>query len=415
LKFNRLEIRKLFGLLDYSIPLDENEITMLTGPNGYGKTMILNILHSIMANHLNVLCTLKFEQIALYHQKGTVFITGDESGCLTLLSEGISGTEPVAETLMLKEEKQHVNSWTRIIFDGDDKNVPNSKPKYARLKSNVLGTLFPEGFISFIRADRLEKATDGVTVIDRCADQLRNLMGAAEDESASLSQKLDATFPIRLFQRLQKQKSLYYTNIQQRLIGIQGKRRDYMQFGLIQKQEELLPDEGDAIEGSREYLNVLDLYINDAMEKMSPFETLHKKIDLFESILREKVLAFKHVHISREHGFSFISENGDPVGRNMLSSGEQNQIVLLFCLIFNLRMHKVILIDEPEISLHVAWQQTFLDSLKKIQKINNYEKVIIATHSPAVISKNWPLTYDLYDIAHKDKAASKTKTRGEPE
>jgi predicted ATP-binding protein involved in virulence len=316
---------------------------------------------------------------------------------------------------MLKEEKQHVNSWTRIIFDGDDKNVPNSKPKYARLKSNVLGTLFPEGFISFIRADRLEKATDGVTVIDRCADQLRNLMGAAEDESASLSQKLDATFPIWLFQRLQKQKSLYYTNIQQRLIGIQGKRRDYMQFGLIQKQEELLPDEGDAIEGSREYLNVLDLYINDAMEKMSPFETLHKKIDLFESILREKVLAFKHVHISREHGFSFISENGDPVGRNMLSSGEQNQIVLLFCLIFNLRMHKVILIDEPEISLHVAWQQTFLDSLKKIQKINNYEKVIIATHSPAVISKNWPLTYDLYDIAHKDKAASKTKTRGEPE
>lgn len=203
-------------------------------------------------------------------------------------------------------------------------------------------------------------------MIDRCADQLRNLMGAAEDESASLSQKLDATFPIRLFQRLQKQKHLYYTNIQQRLIGIQNKRRDYMQFGLIQKQEELLPDEGDAMEGRREYLNVLDLYINDAMEKLSPFETLHQKIDLFESVLREKVPAFKQVHISREQGFSFISESGDPIGRNTLSSGEQNQIVLLFCLIFNLRTHKVILIDEPEISLHVAWQQTFSDSLEKI-------------------------------------------------
>lgn len=79
MKLIRLEIRKLFGLLDYSIPLDENEITMLTGPNGYGKTMILNILHSILANNLNALCALIFEQITLYHQEGTVFISGDES------------------------------------------------------------------------------------------------------------------------------------------------------------------------------------------------------------------------------------------------------------------------------------------------------------------------------------------------
>ena len=410
MKLIRLEISKLFGLLDYSIPLDENEITMLTGPNGYGKTMILNILHSILANHLNVLCTLKFELITLYHQEGTVFIRSNGTDCLTLIAESALGAEPVAEILKLKEEKPIAWSRPWII---EDRSGPNSNPDYARLTSNVLCELFPAGLISFIRADRLEKAADGTTVIDRCAEQLRKLMGAAEDESASLSQKLDATFPIRLFQRLQKQKGLYYTNIQQRLIGIQGKRRDYMQFGLIQTQEELLPDEEGAMEGSREYLNVLDLYINDAMEKLSPFETLHQKIDLFESILRGKVLAFKQVHISREQGFSFISESGDPIGRNMLSSGEQNQIVLLFCLIFNLRMQKVILIDEPEISLHVAWQQTFLDSLKKIQKINGYEKVIIATHSPAVISKNWPLTFDLYDIAHRDRAVP--EAGGEPE
>lgn len=401
MKLLRLEIRKLFSLLDYSIPLDENEITMLTGPNGYGKTMILNILHCIMANNLNALCTLKFEQITLYYQGGSVFITSNNAGSLTLIAEGLSGTTPVAETLTLKEEEpHHRNSWATPASRGDYGH--KKAPAYARLQSEVLGMLFPEGFISYIRANRLEKTTNGTTVIDRCAIQLRHLMAQAEDDSASLSQKLDATFPIRLFQRLQKQKSLMYSSIKERLIGIQGKRRDYMQFGLIQKQEELLPDEGDAMEGSREYLNVLDLYIDDAMLKLSPFETLHQKIDLFESILREKVLAFKHVKISREEGFSFISENGDAIERNMLSSGEQNQIVLLFCLIFNLRTHKVILIDEPEISLHVAWQQTFLESLKKIQKINKYEKVFIATHSPAVVSKNWPLTYDLYDVAHRD-------------
>lgn len=413
MKLLRLNISKLFGLLDYSIPLDENEITMLTGPNGYGKTMILNILHSIIGNQLNVLCSLKFERIDLHYHGGRVSVSGNGSDSLTLCFEGREGAEPVLETITLSEDRPAEPSWPGMIVFNSDKHLHKSRPVYARLESEGLRSLFSEGFVSFIRAERLEKTDDGTTVIDYCADQLRNLMGAAEDESASLSQKLDATFPIRLFERLQKQKNLYYSNIQQRLIGIQGKRRDYMQFGLIQQQDELLPDEGGGMEGSREYLNVLDLYIQDAMEKLSPFETLHKKISLFESILQEKVLAFKQVHISREHGFSFLSENGDLVERNLLSSGEQNQIVLLFCLIFNLYTHKVVLIDEPEISLHIAWQQTFLDSLKKIQKINNYEKVIIATHSPAVISKNWALTYDLFDMVHRNGEA--WQPPGEPE
>ncbi|ENR2667757.1 AAA family ATPase, partial [Escherichia coli] len=102
--------------------------------------------------------------------------------------------------------------------------------------------------------------------------------------------------------------------------------------------------------------------------------------------------------IDKNNGFFFKSLNGDVIDCNMLSSGEQNQIVLLFNLIFDLATQKIILIDEPEISLHVAWQQTFLDSLKKIQKINEYEKVIIATHSPQVISKNWALTFDLFEM-----------------
>ncbi|WP_407263375.1 ATP-binding cassette domain-containing protein [Klebsiella pneumoniae] len=59
----KLEIHKLFGLLDYELPLDKDEITMLTGPNGYGKTMILKIINSILSNKLNILCKLKFESI----------------------------------------------------------------------------------------------------------------------------------------------------------------------------------------------------------------------------------------------------------------------------------------------------------------------------------------------------------------
>lgn len=81
--------------------------------------------------------------------------------------------------------------------------------------------------------------------------------------------------------------------------------------------------------------------------------------------------------IDRDNGFYFKSHNGDVIDRNLLSSGEQNQIVLLFNLIFDFVSQKVILIDEPEISLHVARQQTFLDSLKKYKRLTSMKRSLL--------------------------------------
>lgn len=44
MKLLNIRMEKLFGQFDYDITLNQNEgITILTGPNGYGKTTILNI------------------------------------------------------------------------------------------------------------------------------------------------------------------------------------------------------------------------------------------------------------------------------------------------------------------------------------------------------------------------------------
>ena len=42
----RIEIKKLFDQFDYNIELNPEGITILTGPNGYGKTTILRIIHA---------------------------------------------------------------------------------------------------------------------------------------------------------------------------------------------------------------------------------------------------------------------------------------------------------------------------------------------------------------------------------
>ncbi|HAJ0576361.1 TPA: AAA family ATPase, partial [Escherichia coli] len=357
------------------------------------------IINSILTNELNALCKLNFDFIKIDFQGGSVSITHDtnKDGLILNHLDNSSGNR-TEERLKLQTDESIMEELFYVsLHRGDVK--PKQKLRTDKpLSSDVLSHITSKEDVSFICADRLQVKAVDETVIDLCARKLKYLMKNAQDDSAALSQKLDATFPIRLFERLEQSKRFSSENIQDRLNGIQDKRRHYMRYGLIQADNELMPQKSTSFYSSNEYLSVLDLYIEDTLGKLSPFQTLHQKIDLFESILKEKVLAFKKVMIDRDNGFYFKSHNGDVIDRNLLSSGEQNQIVLLFNLIFDFVSQKVILIDEPEISLHVAWQQTFLDSLKKIQKINKYEKVIIATHSPQVISKNWELTYDLYEM-----------------
>ncbi len=77
-----------------------------------------------------------------------------------------------------------------------------------------------------------------------------------------------------------------------------------------------------------------------------------------------------------------------------LSSGEQHEVVLLYELLFRFEPDSLVLIDEPEISLHVAWQKKFLEDLAKITELASLD-VLIATHPPELIHKRWDLTVEL--------------------
>ncbi len=42
----------------------------------------------------------------------------------------------------------------------------------------------------------------------------------------------------------------------------------------------------------------------------------------------------------------------------------------------------MIIVDEPELSLHVRWQESFVDA---IQKASPRLQIILATHSPSIV------------------------------
>jgi predicted ATP-binding protein involved in virulence len=69
-----------------------------------------------------------------------------------------------------------------------------------------------------------------------------------------------------------------------------------------------------------------------------------------------------------------------------LSSGEIQIIVLLTHLVFceHRKESSVFVIDEPELSLHLSWQEKFADAILEASPSTQF---ILATHSPAIISK----------------------------
>ena len=124
------------------------------------------------------------------------------------------------------------------------------------------------------------------------------------------------------------------------------------------------------------------------------FDDLLEKLELFTSILNERRFTFKSISIDRDKGFYFKTQKGKILELSDLSSGEQHEVVLLYELIFKTKKGLLVLIDEPEISLHITWQKEFLGDLLRIIKIQEFQ-VLIATHSPSIINDRWDLVYNL--------------------
>jgi len=95
-------------------------------------------------------------------------------------------------------------------------------------------------------------------------------------------------------------------------------------------------------------------------------------------------LGFEYSHLDRDDNPFFINKNGEEFQIKNLSTGEQTLLSKVLYLYFKDYKDKVILIDEPELSLHPSWQNKVLKIYENFA-IENSCQIIIATHSPHII------------------------------
>ena len=101
----------------------------------------------------------------------------------------------------------------------------------------------------------------------------------------------------------------------------------------------------------------------------------------------------------------FTNLSGDKFDINELSSGEKQLFLRTLAIKMLNPENSIILIDEPELSLHPRWQQRIVDVYRKIGKNN---QIIIATHSPHILGSVRKENIMLLDKADEGKIVIKT-------
>lgn len=134
----------------------------------------------------------------------------------------------------------------------------------------------------------------------------------------------------------------------------------------------------------------LKLFIAEYAKKTMYKENLRPS-DVFDRIRENIDKIFQDLEILVK--FDKVDANGDVFFRNRkdesfsidaISTGEQTLLSKVLYLYLKEIRDSVILIDEPELSLHPAWQNRVLKLYENFAKENNCQ-IIIATHSPHII------------------------------
>ena len=413
----RIEIKKLFDQFDYNIELKPEGITILTGPNGYGKTTILRIIHAFSRKNIFFLMKLLFREIIFYLKDGDEIRVVKKNG-------NIIFTFPNEETEEFSEEKVNKRLeqlFGRIPFRRIDENrwLDRRTDEIMDIEAAIAQALERHGIdlkklswkssvafpnVYLIREQRLirpvvvknrlrnrynesEENESFAKTITQYAHELKEQIQSVRAESSKITQDLDSSFPSRLFA---EEDMITEDDFSFRFKEIKETQEKLSKYGLSGASTEQQAYK-------EENAQALKVYLDDTKKKLSIFDELLKKLDAFTTMLDEHHFSSKRLQVSPEHGFEFLTDNNHSLDLTALSSGEQQEVVLLYELLFKVEPGALVLIDEPEISLHVAWQKEFLKdilSVIAVQRIN----VILATHSPQIINDRWDLTVDLEEI-----------------
>ena len=119
---------------------------------------------------------------------------------------------------------------------------------------------------------------------------------------------------------------------------------------------------------------------------MSDMKKIYAQNELFIEIVNKAFASTGKVVNTEQSKLEF--KIGEDVLENnkRLSSGEKQFLIVMLTVLLQREEESILIMDEPEISMHLDWQRSLLSNIKVL---NPQCQIILATHSPGVIMDGW--------------------------
>lgn len=434
--------RRLNGYLDFDLDLSR-DLSFLIGINGSGKTTVLRAIMALLGPDLGWLNNTKFDFIGLhFHHEGYVnYITAAQDSSGTRISVSVSNetsdflvTDDLISKLSRQEEEytydddgnmiivretqvsvpdrvstfRTIRSLPAPVFLGldrstlplsDHRNSARNRARAARRGHATLRTFLDE---SVAQAEQLAVIAGRSAVLERSrrAAVLREkvLLSLFSDIGMDRNNQLPKPGDLKKYEATRRSLKQAFS-----VLGIPGpvigQSIDPFFTNVIERASSLTKyKDASQVWGSgheNTFFEWLDLtprlgllYLVESLikefnaDERKIFERIRRYEDILNSFLYD---SHKRVSFTEDGELVIEVPSSDNANVFFLSSGERQLFVLITNLMFNndSQQADILIIDEPELSLHIKWQEMFVDSL---QQANSDIQIILATHSPSIIS-----------------------------
>lgn len=440
MRIHKISVTNLFGIFNHSIPLNLDErITIIHGPNGFGKTILLRMLNGLFNSRYLELVTIPFSEFRVEFDEGSQLVVTQSidknpkakkhPATLQLFDSRLSKSDKfqlidvasdskrfkqisqIIDTVIPEINRIDSTTWLHLPTH-EQLSFEDVITRFGKFLPEQLGRINPEPNwlidvkksmpVRLIEAQRLlnlsnvwrgrgyTRISSSIASVAAYSEELAEHIQSKLAEYGELAQSLDRTFPARVV-KTTAPSDLTAEKIHAKLREIEEKRYRLIAAGLLNQDEDPDFQVDRSIDDTAK--SILSVYVEDVENKLRVFEELAQKIEILKRIINSR-FCYKSISINKEKGFIFQAHDSKHLSPENLSSGEQHQLVMLYELLFKAQPNSLILIDEPELSLHVAWQAQFLKDLQEIAQLVNID-VLMATHSPDIISDRWDLTVEL--------------------
>jgi predicted ATP-binding protein involved in virulence len=420
---SRLEVTGLFGYLRHEIDFRVDDPTILTGLNGSGKTHVLHVLRALTQGDALSAGEIPFRSAFLSYSMGARtscerVVTGE---AVTIVMQHVSAAGKTTSVTVPMPTEDEIRSalppWIRRLGDRyvnertGELVPPTQLRSLTRHSSGLLasededdlrafrGSLPPmAAFVidtrrldTVINEDDPHWRTRGVAAskgaasrIELYLDRIKSQVNRARANAVKSSQQADISFAERALASASK--TVYENQLRARYNAVVDQYNDLARSGLT-VGDAPIPFPSNTTPTVR---RILDPFVEDWEKRLAPLRPLNEKIKLFRALLDDKFDSSFKKTVAHSGGISIADIHGRQLNVNKLSSGEQHLLALYTRLLFDTRRGSLVLIDEPEISLHPAWQHAFVRDIDRVQDLVPMQ-VVIATHSPSIVNERWEL------------------------